>query len=415
MPYSPQEFTKIVDWIIKGYNQKLDRFLDERQAEWSAQVGERFRKEAVGFEGEGEEKERAAQERLQLLKHIICENEKYCRRDMIIPMLEFEQQMGRIEELVNRRVQDGLTDSHPTILSEEANILMLVGEYSKAQSKLDSAIEANEKLGDMMAKRDNVRFLGDYVRCLYMQNEFEAAIENADQARILASEIPADKEEDELNSVAAAPGLQFIPVAVHAYFAACDARINHKEWKDNERLQLEFTGLWSDAVSNYHVPDTWRTPMKIAVVSDKMWASRMESYVQDIAEQLYVDLARTSRVKIIRLVRTKWGSFSIDYGKSAAAAALLIVFLFGSGPNNPLNPPVVSAQEIQRVLNTAGVDADAKKLEDSIYFYLPSDSNVINDKELLDPGIQDRDLDTPSRSPVFRTTSSGSESSVRGV
>ena len=418
--YSPEKLADIVTALIKGYKQKYDRFLDERRTEWARRVEEQFRKEPVDSENPAASKNPAARKRLQLMKHIICESEKYCRRDMEIPELEFEQQMNRIEELVNLRAQVGKTEPHPTILSEKANLLMLKGEYGHAQNELDQAIKLNEQLEELIAKRDNICLLANYVRCLYMQKEFDTAIEKADQTRRLASEVSIDSEEDEWMKYAAAPGLQFIPAAVHAYFAACDARVNHERWDTNEQLSREFTGLWNDAVTKYNVPHVWRTPMKIAVASDKMWVSRMESYVQDIAEKLYVELAGNSTVRIIRLIRSKWGGFKIDYTRyrpspiTSASIILSLCIINLSITNSEASPgtSAISPAAIERVLKEGGVQADPDMVNTTVISILGSDS-VRTPKDFKDVMFQDEGFEiTPDSLPILHIASSGSESSV---
>ena len=133
-----KKFVDIVNAIIKGYKQHHDRFLDERRTEWAKQVEKWFRRDPVGSDFKSSDPD--AQERLQLLKRIVAENEKYCRRDMQIPTLEFEKQMKRIEKLVNLRKKKGLTEPHCAILSEKANLLMLKGKYRDAQTELNRAI-----------------------------------------------------------------------------------------------------------------------------------------------------------------------------------------------------------------------------------------------------------------------------------
>jgi tetratricopeptide (TPR) repeat protein len=409
--YDPKKFVDVANAIIRGYNRNADRFLDERAAEWARKVENRSRRESVGFKRDDPAAQNS-QERLRLINRIISENEKYCRRDIEIPALEFKKQMDRIEELVERRAQAGMTEPHATILSEKANLLMLKGDYKSAQNELDLAISVNEKQEELIEKRDNVRFLGDYVRCLYLQKEFDAAVEKADQARRLASQIPLDKEEAEWMEYAAAPGLEFIPVAVHAYFAACDARVNHERWHPDEQIHREFKGLWSDAFTRYNAPHVWRTPMKIAVVSDRTWVSRIEPYIQDIAEKLYVELAGSTGGRMVRLARTKWGGFNIDYPRTAATAAVLIFFLAVPGVKSSTNPTILTREKIETILSLREVEdslremeiiVDPEELKASVDAYIPT----VEEAEEFEI--------TPSRTPIFNIASSGSESSVRRI
>jgi len=408
--YDAKKLIDITNAIVKGYKEKYDRFLDERRTEWALLVERRFRSEPVGFDNPGP----AERERLNLLRRIISDNEKYCRRDMDIPTLEFEHQMAQINKLIDLRAQAGLTEPHATILRQKGILLMLKGNYRDAQDELDRALSVNEHSEMLIAKRDNVTFLVDYVRCLYMQKKFDTAIAKADQTRRSATEISAEDEEVESTKYMAAPGLQFIPVAVHGYFAACDARINHDRWNMDDRLKREFTGLWSDSVTSYKVPQVWRTPTKIAVVSDSMWVSRMESYVDDIMEKLYVELAKGPTGRVVRLVRSKWGGFDIDYNKPVAAAAVMLFLMFSSVDENKTRSHTsdLSSVTIEMVLEETGVQADPEELKSSIVSHLPPDSwTTAGELEQYDV-LASRFASTRSQIPLSPAVYSGSENSV---
>jgi len=420
--YEHKKFVDIVNAIIKGYKQHHDRFLDERRTEWANRVDKRFRRKPVGSDFESSDPD--ANERLQLMKRIIKKNEKYCRRDMQIPTLEFEEQMKLIEKLVNLRKKKGLTEPHGTILSEKANLLMLKGKYKDAQTELNRAISLEKdrerkKEPPIVIKRDNVRYLIDYVRCLYMQGEFDAAIAKSNEARRLASNIPINEEEDVVKKCIAAPELEFMPIAVHAYFAACDALIHHERWNTDDQLQREFTGLWNDAVTKHNVPQVWRTPIKIAVLSDNLWVSRTKSYVHDIAEKLYVDMGENFIWKIGRIVQTKWGGFNIDYDlvkTPAVAAAFLVLFMLTL---DPLNLPDLSSPKttktIETVLKGAGIQADGEELKASVVQYFPSNLDLeTTAEEFIRHEIQSGGIET-TRTPILQFASSGSEGSVHNL
>lgn len=327
--YDPKKIIDISNALIKGYSEKYDKFIDERRTEWARRVDEKFRPKPIDddFLYSG------ANKRLELYREIVKNNEYYCRRDIEIPNLEFEQQLKRIREFKRSREEAGLTEPFPGLLAEEANIYMLKRDFSKAFDCFSEAIRINAQYSELIVKRDNVRYLAKQVRCLYMTREFDKALELAEKARLWASQIDPDMEEADWNNGAAVPGLQFVPINVHAYFAACDARVHHADWESNDQLRREFSGLWGDAVTKYNVPRVWRTPMKIAVVSDPAWVARTESYVHDIAQHLYVELGGGQASRVLRLVRTRWGGFGIVYPKSVAASLTLIVFFAAADVN----------------------------------------------------------------------------------
>lgn len=377
--YDAKKFVEIANAIIKGYNEEIDRFLDERRTEWVHQVKRNFRKVPVGIDDPD------ATKRLNLLNKIICINEGYCRRDIEIPDLEFEEQTSRFETLIKLRNKAGMTDSHPTICSSWATLLILKENYAQARVLLDEAIAANNNIAEnidterVIAIRDNARLYGTYARCLYLEEQYDTAVEWADNSRRIAAEISdEDDEEGEWNKFAGAPNLQYNPVAVHTLFSACDARIHHANWSKSDRLQRAFTGLWNDSVTEYNVPRVWRTPVKIAVVSDRIWRLRAASYVEDIAKELYIELGPNIPARIVRLTRSRWGGFHLNYPQSAAAAAAGLALLVAQSLPIPQPDPIwdlqrlrseVTVAAVREVIQESGVEVDPQHLVESINTY----------------------------------------------
>ena len=402
--YGPKEFLEIANAIIKGYSEKYDRFLDERRSEWVRQVEQNFRKRPVGIDDAN------AAARLTLLNEIICINEKYCRRDVEIPDLEFEQQISRFETLNSMRKEAGIYDPHPTICATQATLFMLKGNYRQARALLDTAIVANKNIAEdipaerVIAIRDNARLYGTYARCLYLQDSYDRAVEWADDARRIASRISReDNEEGEWNKFAGAPNLQYVPVAVHALFSACDARIHHGSWNETDSLRRAFSGLWNDSVTEYNVPRVWRTPVKIAVVSDRIWVSRAASYVEDIAKELYIELGPSKPVRAVRSIRSKLVGFRLNYSQSTAAAASVLLLIISPLPSLPQPDPVWDQQRtiaearissVREMIYESEVEADPQHLTESINNYgpgiwAPTDTtqDAANFSEVVESGL----------------------------
>ena len=417
--YDAKKFLDIANAIIKGYSEKYDRFLDERRTEWVRQVERNFRKFPVGIDDEN------ATKRLNILNEIICINEGYCRRDVEIPDLEFEQQTSRFETLMNMRKEAGMQDSHPTICASRATLLMLKGHYPQARVLLDEAISANNNIAEefpsekIIAIRDNARLYGTYARCLYLEGKYDSALECADDSRRIAARITGeDDEEGEWNKFAGAPNLQYVPVAVHALFSTCDARIHHGSWNEDDRLQRAFSGLWNDSVTKYNVPRVWRTPVKIAVVSDRIWVSRAASYVEDIAKELYIELGQSMPARIVRLTRSRWGGFHLNYPQSAAAVASGLALIVVSSQPLPQPGPILDEQglrvevtisSVREVIYESGVEADPQQLAESINSY---SSDTWTASEATQQLASNADVVTNRLVPLYMSDSEGSVSRV---
>ena len=409
--YDPKKIIDISNALIKGYTSKYDRYLDDRRTEWANLVDKNFRLEPPG----DDKLNKAAKERLSLLREIVSENEKYCRRDIEIPIIEFEEQMEKINKFKKLRKEEEILEEFPGILAEEANLYMLKSDFSTAFDKLDQAIGINNKYDELIVKRDNVRYMTDQVRCLYMTKNYDGAIEKATEAQRTANKIDQKVEKVEWEKYAAAPGLQFIPITVHGYFAACDARVQHENWENNEKLQKEFSGLWSDSVTKHNVPKSWRTPMKIAAVSDRVWVERTESYVHEIAEQLYIELAPGAAHKIVRIFRAKWGGFNLHYPKSIAASIALIAFIASADVNKEYSYPEIKNVSITYAVNQSDTTVSADDLSDAFDHYFQNAERLTPSK-VLENEINRGEFDfAEEQQQRILLVSSGSEGSVLRV
>lgn len=413
--YDPKTIIDISNAFVKGYSSKYDKYLDERRTEWSNRVDENFRKQPVGDDRLNED----AKARLALFKEIVTKNEKYCRRDIEIPQLEYEDQFEKIAQYNSLRKEAGIEEPFPGVLAEEANLLMLKSDYENAFEKLAEAVEINNKYPELIVKRDIIRYMTEQVRCLYMLGKYDDANVKATEARRAASKISPDLEleKKEWEQHCAAPGLQFVPIVVHAYFSACDSIVHHPDWGEDEKLQKQFSGLWGDAVTYHNVPKSWRTPMKIAVVSDRVWVGRTESYMKEIAEQLYIELAPSTTAKVIRIVRAKWGGFNIDYPKSAAAAVALVAFLAASNVSQEYPRTDIIDTTVEYVMQNENGIAGLEKTElaESIDHYLPKDVPY-NPEKILQSSKDAGDFDVPGNNHIDAVAySSGSEGSVLRV
>jgi hypothetical protein len=155
--------------------------------------------------------------------------------------------------------------------------------------------------------------------------------------------------------------------------------------------------------------------MKIAVVSDRVWVRRTESYVKEIAEQLYIELAPSAASKVIRIVRAKWGGFDIGYPKSAAAAVALVACLAAHNVYQDYDRTFIKDKTIEYVLENSSPGLEKSELVASINYYLSKDESY-NPAKVLQSQIDAGGFDAPVNNSIGVVAfSSGSEGSVLRV
>lgn len=371
--YDAKKLLGIGNALIRGYSKKYDRFLDECRKEWVREVESNLRREPVFRDTDADP---GAFERQALLRELIAENETYCRRDVVIPDLEYERQMRKLDRYEKLREEAGRSPEFPTALAERALLCALRSELSRARAHLLRAIELNKSRSGTMPIRDNVRFLGDLARCCYLSGDYESAVAIADKSRSVADGIDPVQERIDYHREAVAPDPRFLPVAVHALFSACDARVNHPDWESSERIRREFSGLWDISVSNYNAPINWRPPMKIAVVSDLLWRKRVESYVVDIARSLHVELAPSQLSRSLRFVRGHWGGFAIEGSAGAAAAVAIVCYLTAGEVRRPFDSAMLDVEAIETVEDLIQGKLNARDLAEAYNKYLGAFATV---------------------------------------
>jgi hypothetical protein len=366
-PYCPKELAEIAKAIVKGYREKYDKFLDERRTEWARKVELEYRKNPVDPSINDPE----AKERLALLRKIHTENQKYCRRDMEMPDIEFEDQLKRIDYLVEKR-RLRKPRPHATIVWQRALLQMGKCNYADAETELLTAIKLNnEELADRPWRiRDIIMLGGDLARCCYMLKRYDEAIKVAERSREMSRPITPEQDREWVEKYADFRDIPYIEI--FAYFAQCDARLHHPKWREDESLQRQFTGLWNDSMYRHGVPGVWLIPMKIAVLSDRIWVERVESYVQQLAEQLYIELSGNIADRVVRFVRCKLCGFQMELPRSAAASIALICLFAVSNIEIPYNADLIPQTNIEMIYRDTAVELDRERLLITADDYLKS-------------------------------------------
>ncbi len=369
--YGPKEVKELLDAFLKGVDQEYSRFLDERRKEWAQSVHRGFRKIPVG-ENLGDLDK--ASIRLRLMRDIWERIDLQCRRDARIPRFQFEETESLIQKLQGMRDEMGL-GPHPTILSAYATLLMQDRQYGMAEQKLRESISLNEGRGGQWL-RDQVTSYWNLSRIAYETGRCDMAIELADTALKLSTCVDRVLELSDYLSDSGHPDPKyFCPSLATGYTAACDARVHHPGWNDSIVLQEEFTGLWSDGQVACNIPNCWSPQVKIALVSDRVWCMRVRSYVVDIAGLLYVETGSSWYEKQLRVLRSQWGGFRVDFGRLDTAACLgLFIVLVGAVVEKPIDHRAGDWLPKEKVVlatfEAAGVPFDEHKFLATAMHYL---------------------------------------------
>ena len=318
--------------LLRVFLRKIDadyeRFLNERSREWSKHVRENSERKLNEDNVSGPELERR-----QLLNQIVEYMSLYNRRDIRLLKSQSTEQLHRIENLETCRRRAGLHDTHPTVLAAKSHLYMATWNFEQAMDCLHTAINLGEgalyknKL-PVVVNRMNL------ARCLYMQSQYKDALDESDSCLDYA--ISLEKSPNDVASMHSKFSVDprnYCPPRVYGFLSVCDARVHNPDWSRGTGLDAEFNAAWDDSSRFYGTPSTWLPYMKLMIVSDHVWATKLPSYIEDIAASLYINLGRSHTARWLRFAQANFGGFSIDMSavrqSTLASALIACLFLYG--------------------------------------------------------------------------------------
>jgi len=223
-----------------------------------------------------------AQARLRLLKQATFIINGCLRRDHDLSAGDFFEAKRLLDRLDGWRAEAELTPNpHPTILRKRAEMELGRHNTLDALVYLDQALKASEELSGSMAQREKLCLRIRRVVALSQLGQHDEAVAEADAVLEAAREVDPTQEAKDM-ALSHAPGETWEPILIQAYFAACDARVQHVDWDLNEQLSNGFDRLWNEARLTLRTPACWTTPTRVAVVSDDRWSERVPEQVQAI-------------------------------------------------------------------------------------------------------------------------------------
>lgn len=307
--------------FLKEIHYEYGQFLDEHSKKWSQSVYKNSTKKLE----EDNVTDSALTSRRQLLNEITKFTSLYIRRDIKLLEAQTKEQMQRIERLEELRRQEGEYELHPTILAARAHLHATKWEFEDAADYLQQAIDR----GKSELYEDKIPVVVNQMnltRCLYKKKDYRQSLLTSDEC--LSYSLSLDKERDsvsEIHKKFAVDPMTYCPPAVYGYFSVCDARIHNPNWSPGTALDAEFNSAWDDSHRFYEAPKSWLPYMKIMVVSDHLWATKLSKRTEDVAKSLYVDLGTSWTKKQLRFARANYGKFMIDFSALGRAACIPII------------------------------------------------------------------------------------------
>ena len=329
---TPKEGFDALRALLKIFLKKIDddyeRFLNERSREWSEHVRNNSERKLAD-----DNVSSSVFERRKLLNQIVEFMSLYTRRDTKLLSVQSIEQWQRIEQLEVRRRTAGIYDTHPTILAAKAHLHMATWEFASAVQCLQEAI----KLGEEALYKNKLPVVVNRMnlaRCLYMQEQYDNAIVESDICLNYAINLEECADDvAKLHRIFSVDPKNYCSPRIYGFLSVCDTRVHNPEWSRGTQLDAEFNAAWDDSSRFYGTPRSWLPYMKLMIVSDQVWATKLPGYVEEIATSLYVNLGHSHSARWLRFARANVGGLSIDMSsiREPALVSTLIACLFFYG------------------------------------------------------------------------------------
>jgi hypothetical protein len=330
--------------MMKRLETDRDRFMDEVAGWWASQVWENRQISPVSPSQDNSSDEQIkdisrwqqeAAKRLGLYHEIERSNNEHVCRLSVLPDEEFEKFQIKVLHLVELQKQSGRTHAHPTLWGEYGRGCLRARKFDLAEK----IFSQTDKWHDIVApsatiRRARVKYLLDWARCAYLRGDHIVARKRAALSIKIAETIDGTEEKQAFEKNESAP-FDFKPSIMRALFCMMDCLAHSPSWfSENEKVREEFTYYWQKSNRQLDTPNCWDVPLKCYAVSDNIWFTRLNTYVTEIAENLYVLMASNTGERWLRSFRVQWwGLFAsfpqlnLEPRKRRKAIAYLIVGL----------------------------------------------------------------------------------------
>ena len=305
--------------LLKNINREYKRLLTDLSIEWSREF-----EKAVQMQN----KQEAPLERVVLFRNVGQYLSRHIRRDTYYEEADLQDGLDMLSELKRVRETKGFSESyrpneeHPSILALESQFLMLQWKYSDAADMLRKAIE----FGNTDRYKNKFPVVANMFCRTYCLSQFdvEGAIKQSNECRALSESIAAQSDWKEQYRQRSLAPVTVMDARIYGRLSELDALVHHPEWIVGQRIEGRFQKLWEDAVREYDFPESWRTDIKVAILSDNDWAERVPGYAVDVGKGAYIELGGSAVWRVTRHIRATYGGFDIDYTTMARPVLVLI-------------------------------------------------------------------------------------------
>ncbi|WP_157726322.1 hypothetical protein [Imhoffiella purpurea] len=286
---------------------------------------------------------------------------KHIRRDKFYEEDDLMDGLALLQSLKDSRKAKGFgednppNEEHPSILALEAQFLILQWRYSEAAELLSKAVEYG-KAKKYKNQYPVVANLFSLCFCLsQIESYFEEALERAKKCREYSEEVAAQSDwRLNYQEKTLAPVREMDP-RVFGRLSELDVRVHSKEWIVGGKIEGRFQTLWENAVAEFDFPKAWRTDIKVMMLSDDDWATKVPGYALDVGKGAYIELGGNVASRIIRHIRSNYGGFDIDFGLVAKPLLILLCVgmlqQYGTAVSNLSVAEALEQQEIEIVFS----------------------------------------------------------------
>ena len=184
-----------------------------------------------------------------------------------------------------------------------------------------------------------------------------------------------------------------------------DVLVHRRDWKIGERVEARFQKLWEDAVREYEFPKSWRTDIKVKMLSDDDWAIRAPGYTLDVGKGAYIELGGNVARRVLRHLRANYGGFNIDYSAVAQPVAVLLCVgmlqQFGAKTENLTVSAALESERVVAILRENLEEDDAKEIHESLRDHLSDDVLAMTVREAASYSGMDFERSLSTSSPFL--------------
>ena len=399
----------LLDPLLKNVDREYKKLLTELSIEW----GKEYRRAAKIENQRGNPTEQ--QKQLRDVGNYLSE---HIRRDTLYEENELADGLDLLNKLKASREAKGFqpdyppNDQHPSILALDSDFLILQWRFSEATELLCKAVEYGKTpLYDN--KYPVVSNMFSLCYCL-TQTHTEMALERAKDCRSYADTVASQADWRELyQRRTLAPAREMDP-RIFGRLSELDVLVHRADWQVGGKVEARFQKLWEDAVREYEFPKSWRTDIKVKMLSDDDWAIRVPGYTLDVGKGAYIELGGNAARRVVRHLRANYGGFNIDY--SAVAQPVMVILCvgmlqqFGPEAEDLTVSAALESEKVAVVLSENLEEHDVKEVRETLRDSLSDELLAMSVREAASYSGMDFEQSFGSSSPFF---SSGDQTTER--